>query len=61
MNDYKCSDCGETFDTDWSDEEASLEFSQNFQGYDIRGAAIVCDDCYNKYIQPLEKEQEAPK
>jgi DNA-directed RNA polymerase subunit RPC12/RpoP len=43
---YTCAQCNQEFETDWTDEEASLEFDQSFEGSDIRNAAIVCDDCY---------------
>ncbi len=44
---YTCSECGGTFYTGRTDEEAQAEAVRNFgvRG-DHPGMAIVCDDCY---------------
>lgn len=44
---FTCANCLETFDKGWTDEEASVEFAQNFPHGDIHYTDIVCDDCYN--------------
>lgn len=59
MGSYKCAYCAGEFKSGWTDEEASAEFAENFQGFDIRNAALVCDDCYNKMHpknHPMEVE-----
>lgn len=43
---YTCAMCGETFETDWSDEEACAEAESN--GIDPKQSGLVCDDCYKK-------------
>ena len=53
MSKYKCENCLEEFETGWSDEEASLEFSNRFPGSDIRHGVLVCEDCY-KLLAPME-------
>lgn len=52
---FKCSNCLEEFDAGWSDEEASVEFAQQFPHDDISNAALVCDDCYNEIMSPTPK------
>ena len=47
---FTCDSCGETFSMIWSDEEASMEFEQRFEGGDISTAAVVCDDCYKEMM-----------
>lgn len=48
---YTCDACGETFEKDWTDEEAQEEFECNFPTHTIRDQAIVCDDCYNTLMK----------
>lgn len=48
MDKYTCANCLEEFEIAWTDEEASVEFQQNFPESDISTAAIGCDDCYAK-------------
>ena len=46
---FTCDSCGETFDSDWSHEEAAAEAQENFPGIDISDrdeAGVVCDACY---------------
>lgn len=47
---YECALCKETFEKAWSDEEATEEFDDAFEGEDVADAAIVCDDCYKKVM-----------
>lgn len=42
---YTCAECGGTFTTDWSDEEALDELEDNFS-VPPEQCAVVCDDCY---------------
>lgn len=47
---YECSNCHQTFEKGWSDEEASAEYAGKFPTLTVEDAAIVCDDCYNKIM-----------
>ena len=43
--------CGNTFEEDWTEEEAVAELQENFGDIPLAQCDVVCDDCYNK-IQP---------
>lgn len=43
---YTCGLCHETFDKEWSDEEALAEAGELFPGES--DMAVVCDDCWHK-------------
>lgn len=48
---FKCEECGGVFDKEWSDDEAQIEFEQNFPlGHLGDGIAVVCDDCYQEIM-----------
>ena len=57
---YRCSACGETFENEWSDEEARNECRDNF-GVDPEGlsggSTMVCDDCYKAIMKVADKER----
>lgn len=46
---YTCAQCGKTFDSEWTDEEAEAE-AQNLFGVENAskhpGMEIVCDGCF---------------
>ncbi len=50
---YVCSDCGETFEGAWSDEEAEAE-AETMSGVKNAatdpGMAVVCDPCWKKLV-----------
>lgn len=48
-NEYRCSMCHNVFEKGWTDEEARAEEAANF-GRSEPNAAIVCDDCYKKFM-----------
>lgn len=48
MKDYACSQCGETFTSDRSDEAARAEQRADFPGVPDEACAVVCDDCYQE-------------
>jgi DNA-directed RNA polymerase subunit RPC12/RpoP len=50
---YKCSMCGEVFESLWSDEEAIEETHENFGDYEIEDCAVVCDDCYKRMTSEI--------
>jgi DNA-directed RNA polymerase subunit RPC12/RpoP len=61
LKEYVCAECGGTFDSDRSDEEAHSESLDHFgvRG-DAPGMVIVCDDCYLKImtqINSLDRHQ----
>lgn len=55
-NEYKCTNCGEVYETGWTDEEAIAEYVENFKTEDLSDAEVVCDDCYKKITKeyPIE-------
>ena len=50
---YKCAECGEEFESGWSDEGAEAELNATFPGVDKGICDIGCDDCYRKIINPI--------
>ncbi len=56
---FTCDNCGKTFDSDWSDEEAAAEAQENFPGLDITDpdeSGVVCDDCYQRIMSRARAE-----
>ena len=51
---YTCEDCGGTFESERSDEEAQQEAVEiwGVRG-DDPGMALVCDDCFNAIMASL--------
>ena len=47
---YTCAACRETFDKDWTDEEAEAEFKRDFPGIKDTERDLVCDECYNRIM-----------
>jgi len=47
---YKCAMCGETYEEDWTEEEAIEELNNNFPGFDKVDCEVVCDDCYKEFM-----------
>lgn len=49
---YTCEWCGQTYESEWSEEEAQEEYENNFFPEEREGVekAIVCDDCYKKVM-----------
>ena len=56
-NVFTCAMCGETFQKEWSDEEAQFEAGEN--GLSVDECGLVCDDCYKK--TPWGKEKQTPE
>ena len=54
-----CAQCGETFQSDWSDEEAQQERAINFPNLSDEDACIVCDPCYKTAMGQREPATEA--
>lgn len=51
QREYTCAECGKTFTTAWSDEEANAEAAKNFPTMPIEEMAVVCDDCYRAIMR----------
>ncbi len=48
-NEYTCEACGNTYEKEWTDEEADDEaFKLHGKTSKSADMAIVCDDCFNK-------------
>ena len=46
---FTCDNCGRTFETDWTDEEAKAEYEAAFgKPFDPETAVVVCDDCFKR-------------
>jgi hypothetical protein len=57
---YTCARCGDTFESERSDEEAHAEAVRNFgmrgdapqhQTPGGEGMSVICDDCYRKFMR----------
>jgi len=53
---YKCSECGGTFESGWTEEEALAEFRQTFGREKRDDDAEVCDECYKAIMGRHEGE-----
>ena len=51
QDEYRCAECGKIYKKGWTDEEAMEELGENFPGRSIGGCIIVCDDCYNEFME----------
>ncbi len=52
---YTCAMCGGTYETDWSDEEATAEAETH--GFVVEECDLVCDPCYK--LTPFGREADA--
>ena len=49
MEKYICASCKETFISEWSDNEAQIEYKRRFPDSEpVADAEVVCEECYNK-------------
>ena len=46
MKRFTCERCGETFESDWTDESANAEMLATFGELPKEDQAVVCDECY---------------
>lgn len=56
---FTCAQCGETYETEWTDEMAAAEFERNFQSHPKKETSelcIVCDDCYEDFWISAKKK-----
>jgi hypothetical protein len=49
--DFLCECCGETFEKGCTDEEALDQSRETFGEFPPEELAIVCEDCYLKFMQ----------
>lgn len=47
---YVCAGCGETFESDWTDEEAEAEMLELFGNVPLEDRETVCDDCFSVMV-----------
>ena len=47
---FTCDHCANTYECDWTDEEAREEARQNGWDPDTVATAIICNDCYNELM-----------
>jgi hypothetical protein len=52
---YTCDLCGQTYEKAWTDEEALAEAEDNFSPAELEDTAVVCDDCYRKFMPELPR------
>lgn len=63
MSEYTCAECGGTFETGWSEEEATAEMERDFPGVAKESCAVICDPCYRRFnkwragLSPDEEEE----
>lgn len=48
---YTCSVCHETYLKTWTDEDAMKECDENFPEMVGKPVAVVCDDCYQEFME----------
>lgn len=46
MSEYVCVECGDVFESTWTDEEALAEAVENFGDQLGNDPVVICDDCY---------------
>lgn len=47
---FRCEQCGGTFEKGWSDEDAEAERGAEFPSVPHEECALVCGDCYNQMM-----------
>lgn len=48
---YACAQCGRSFGTGWSDEDAERELAATFPGANKAECEVVCEACYAKIMR----------
>lgn len=51
MREFTCEECGGTFETGWSDEEAREESNALFPGVSVDDMAEICDVCFKEIME----------
>lgn len=47
---FTCALCGETYEKDWTDEEAEAEKDQLWGDVPLEECEIICDDCFKQVV-----------
>lgn len=50
---YRCAQCGETYETGWSEEEAQAVLAATFPRAEPTECDVVCEDCYKKLMRGI--------
>jgi hypothetical protein len=45
-----CADCGHTFESEWTHEEAQAELKKSFGDVPLNGCDILCNFCYERLM-----------
>jgi hypothetical protein len=45
---YTCAACGETYEKEWSDEEARDEAEAIWGAEELEDVVVICDDCFKR-------------
>lgn len=56
MKRFTCERCGETFESDWTDESANAEMLATFGELPKEDQAVVCDECYASIMQAMANQ-----
>lgn len=47
-SEFTCAMCGETYEKEYSDDQAEAELAALFPGFTPDDCDLVCDDCFEK-------------
>lgn len=53
-NEFECYICHQVFEKEWTDKEANEEYKKEFSDYEDEPKEIVCDDCYEKFMERIK-------
>jgi hypothetical protein len=52
VHEFTCAKCGETYDSEWTDDERWAECVENFGPIEPGTPHdVICDDCYEKFMR----------
>ena len=46
---YTCARCGNTYEYEWTDEEALKEMRATYGDLPPEDRAVICDDCFKEF------------
>ncbi len=52
---FTCARCGNTYEKEWSDEEAAAEAAATWSPAELESQATVCDDCYQALMAAMPR------
>ena len=53
---FTCALCNQTFEKEWSDEEAIAEAEADFGYFNQAVFDVICDDCYRAMVESLTRD-----